>query len=153
MHREEKTILTLLVLTSPPAVLIRERNKLAQTVQAASRHDHVDVEMRKEFLRPGMQHGNNAWRCAKVLTIRAHLKDSLGGALKQLSQQTFLICEDQIIEGMGHCQNNVVIRNIRNDLIFPLLNPGLLGWILATGAVTVVAGSIVKIQRLAFRAI
>ena len=47
---------------------------------------------------------------------------------------------------MRHCQNNVVIRDVRNDFIFPLHNPALLRRPLTAWTVPVVAGRVVHLD-------
>jgi hypothetical protein len=115
-------------------------------IQAAAGYNHMDMVMWKKILPPGMQDRYNSGNSTEEMPVFGQINDRLGRAGKQLAQKKLLIQPNQGIQIMRHRQNHMVIRNLRDYLVFPLRDPSLLGRPLAARAVPVVAGRVMQLD-------
>lgn len=77
---------------------------------AAAGDQAVDMRMKVELLRPGVQDGENADGTADITRIARKLDDRLGGGLHQNGIAVTLVGAHHLAQFVGHCDGDMEVR-------------------------------------------
>jgi hypothetical protein len=98
------------------------RSNASDLPRVLAGHHAVDVRMWSERLSPGVQDGQEASVCAKVLRIGKDLEQCGGAGLKEQGEQLSLVLPDQRHKLMWDAEDEMIVA-YRQQFLLTLLKP------------------------------